>query len=183
MFKAEIQRYFNARILKLRIVFMMVLLFVAASLSRDFRNTNILILAFACALFMTSFRLWDDLADRTFDRQRQVVHYIFPESQVFYFQLLQWLMIVLCSALLFILCTLFDLLFFLFLQVAFIVMYKKTENQPKLRFFRVGFVLSKYPAWILLLADQPFQLRVISLAILVYLIPIIDESIPVAYEN
>lgn len=175
MFAAEGVRYLRERILQLRILFLWLLLFAAVSLNGVERLDQLPWLAFAAALFVFTFRLWDDLADLEYDRPRHPQRILVRSDNILYFQLFLWLLVAGLTGLVLAVAGNVRALAFLAMVAVLVVTYRVTGKRSSLRGVRVSLVLAKYPVFVLLFATKPGNPLVLLSAFGVYFLPLFDE--------
>lgn len=175
MFVTEVRCYLHERILKVRIGLLWLWLLACMSFAVTDPFSSLPWLATGSALFILAFRLWDDLADRDYDRQHYPGRCLTRTTKTIPFFTSLWLLLAALTLLLYSFEGIWRALAFLILIVAFFVIYRLTARQPKLRSLRVTLVLAKYPAFVLLLADYPGKSGALLVALVAYLPPLLDE--------
>lgn len=175
MFLSEAAHYLRERLLTVRILLLWLLLLAAIVLSSAERVVLLPGLAITSALFVLSFRLWDDLADLGYDRLHRPERSLLRSTDIRFFHAAQWFLIVVLTGLLLATTSHGQVVVFLCLVVFMWVMYRVTPNRPQLRPVRVGLVLAKYPALVMLLALEPGTLRALFAALGIYLLLVLYE--------
>jgi hypothetical protein len=132
-------------------------------------------LLLATCLFVLAFRLWDDLADLEFDRLHHPDRCLVRSADLRPFYAAQWLLLVSLAGFLMIFPQGGRILPFLGLVAAFLAIYRVTASRPRLRSMRTVLVLVKYPAFVFLLAHRPDDPATLLTALVVYLLPLLDE--------
>ena len=163
------------RILRPRIGLIWLLLLVCVLITAADPLTRLPWLAGGSALFVLSFRLWDDLADLEHDRRHHPGRHLTRTPDIHAFHTLLWLLITTLAGLLLWLEDKGRALAFVGLVAVFFVCYHATADHPRWRNLRVALVLTKYPAWVMLLAREPSHLVALLTAFGVYLPPLLDE--------
>jgi len=176
MIAASLARYFHERIIDVRIALLWVLLAVAASLDNLSRPLLLPWVAATCALFLVAFRLWDDVADVSHDRQSFPDRYLCRSKNVALFRTTHWFMVVATGGCIFLLTDLSRVVGYVVLVFALWVTYQTTTDQPRLRPVRLGVVLAKYPTLILLLAQSLNHPLPWAAAIVLYVMLVADEA-------
>lgn len=171
MFKTEAVSYLSERILTIRIglVWLMVLvglLLTAAQLPW---------LAVASAMFILAFRLWDDLADLAYDRRHHPQRCLVRSVNLKPFHVVQWTLLAGLAGMVQFLAGDTRTLIFLGLVMTFFAIYHVTKERSSLRSLREILVVAKYPAFILLLAPHPGDSFTLIVALVAYLLPLLDE--------
>jgi hypothetical protein len=176
MFTTEVHCYVMERLVQVRMGLIWLLVLAAVLLSVSDPLSRLPMLAITSALFILTFRLWDDLADLDHDRVHHPGRCLGRAEDLRPIHATLWLLIGGLAVLFFRLVDGQRALAFLCLVIAFLAMYGLTARRPALRSLRLSIVLTKYPACVLLLADAPGG-AVASLAALgVYLPPVLDEA-------
>lgn len=176
MFAAECVRYIKERFFQLRILFLWLLLFAAVSLNGAERLDQLPWLAFAGALFVFTFRLWDDVADLEYDRRHYPQRILVRSDNILYFQLFLWLLVAGLTGLVLAVAGNVRALAFLAMVAVLVVTYRVTGKRSSLRGVRVSLVLAKYPVFVLLFATKPGNPLVLLSAFGVYVLPLLDET-------
>jgi 4-hydroxybenzoate polyprenyltransferase len=172
MFATEAHEYLVERILKVRIGLLWLLLLAGALLAGGHPPAW---LALAGALFVLAFRLWDDLADREYDRGSLPQRCLVRSEAVQSFRALLGFLLAALAGLVLVIAGGRRALAFLGLVAVFLAMYRITGDRPGLRPLRVVLVLAKYPAFVLLLAQRPGEPIALWAALGVFLPPLLDE--------
>lgn len=175
MFATEAVCYLGERILKLRIVLVWLLVLSGVLITAADSLSRLLSLGTITALFVITFRLWDDLEDLDHDRGHHPDRCLSRAQDLQPFRVALWLLAVCLAGLLYLLIDAQRSLAYLVLLAIFYVMYRVTGKRPALRSLRVALVPAKYPAFVLLLAHAPGDHLVPLVALGVYLLPLLDE--------
>lgn len=167
--------YLSERALKMRVGLVWLLVLAAALFSVAEPLIRLPWLVVTSLLLVLAFRLWDDLADLEHDRLHHPRRCLVRTAQLRSFHVALWLMIAGLTILL--CCTVGGARAsaFIALLVAFLALYRATAMWRDLRPLRVSLVLAKYPAFVLLLSDDPGDRTTLVLALATYLLPLADE--------
>ena len=176
MYASDLAQYLRERILKVRIAVLWVLLTAAVSLNNVARPHLLPWIAAACALFLMAFRLWDDVADLEHDRQFHSDRHLCRSQNVAFFRATHWFLVVASGGFIFLLTDVSRAAGFWLLVVVLWATYGITSSRPRLRPLRMAVVLTKYPALILLLAQNLEQSLPWIAAIGIYVLLILDEA-------
>lgn len=171
----EAYAYLAERILQMRVLLMWLLVLTGAVLTASDPVTRWPWLAIISALFIVAFRLWDDLADLTYDRRHHPERRLVRSAHLQGFRAALWLLLIGLTALVFFVAGAGRALAFSLLLVAFVAIYVLTAARPDLRALRAALVPVKYPALVVLLAEMPGDRSVAAVALGLYLPPVIDE--------
>jgi 4-hydroxybenzoate polyprenyltransferase len=171
----EGREYLGERILKVRIVLLVLMLLTGVVVTRADAMANLHWLLLATCLFVLAFRLWDDLADLEFDRLHHPDRCLVRSADLRPFYAAQWLLLASLAGFLMIFPQGGRILPFLGLVAAFLAIYRVTASRPRLRSMRTVLVLVKYPAFVFLLAHRPDEPATLLTALVVYLLPLLDE--------
>lgn len=171
----EGHQYLGERILKVRIVLLVLMLLTGVVVTRADAMANLHWLLLATCLFVLAFRLWDDLADLEFDRLHHPDRCLVRSADLRPFYAAQWLLLASLAVFLLVFPQEGRILPFLGLVAAFLAIYRVTTGRPRLRSVRTALVLAKYPAFVLLLAHGPDEPATLLTALVVYLLPLLDE--------
>lgn len=172
MFVNEARRYLAERILSPRIGLLWLFLSACALPMAGAGRSWV---AAAAALFILAFRLWDDLADLEHDRLRHPGRVLLRTPDLRSFQVAQWALLALLALSLAGLAGGTRSALFLLLVAAFLANYRLSSGRPALRPMRAALVLAKYPAFILLTAEQPGAPLALGAAAAAYIVPLVDE--------
>lgn len=175
MFATEAACYLGERILRLRIVLVWLLVLSGVLLTAADPLSQLPVSGIMAALFVITFRIWDDLEDVDHDREHHPGRCLGRAQDLRPFRVALWLLVAGLAGLLFLFIDARRILPYLGLVVIFIVMYRVTGKRPALRSLRVALVPAKYPAFVLLLTHAPDDPLVPWVALGVYLLPLVDE--------
>ena len=128
-------------------------------------------LGLAGALFILGFRLWDDLADRAWDRRRHPHRVLARVRDPRRFRVLCALLLAAPAAPLALLAGWRGVAGHALLVVAFLVLYRVTGAGTRIR---AALVLAKYPAFVLL-AAAPAGPMALPAVLAAYSLPLLDE--------
>ncbi|MGD9147144.1 MAG: hypothetical protein PVI80_16375 [Anaerolineae bacterium] len=175
LFATEVVCYLKERILKLRIVLVWMLVLIGVLLTTAEPLSQFPAFGIQTALFIITFRLWDDLEDVDHDLVHHPERCLLRTQNLHQFQVTLWLLASISAGLLFVLTDAQRSLAYLGLYAFFFVMYQVTGKRPALRSARVALVPTKYPAFVLLFAHAPRDPMVVLAVLCVYLLPLLDE--------
>lgn len=131
--------------------------------------------ALLAALFILTFRLWDDLADLTHDRIHHSERLLVRAPSLRPFRVTKWALVAALAALLGVVAGSTQALVSLLLVAILSATYGITNGRPDLRPTRLALVLGKYPVFVLMLASDPGEPLVLMAAVAAYLPPLFDE--------
>ncbi|MCP3671448.1 MAG: hypothetical protein GY814_13660 [Gammaproteobacteria bacterium] len=171
MFATETVSYLSERILTIRVGLIWLMVLVCLLLTA----AQLPWLAVASAMFILAFRLWDDLADLTYDRQHHPLRCLVRSVNLKSFHVAQWTLLAGLAGMVQFIAGGTRALIFLGLVMAFFAIYSATTERLSLRSLRVILVVAKYPAFILLLSLRPGDSFVLIVALAAYLLPLLDE--------
>lgn len=173
MFAAEFRAYLGERMLTPRIGLLWLLLLVATGFTAARPLLYLPWLAPACALFILAFRLWDDLEDVETDRRRHPQRVLVRSRHLGGFRRIRGILLLLLVALVVGLAGVDRALAGMVLAGALVVVYRVTpaDTAP-----RAAWVVAKYPALVLILANSSDENAVLAAALAVYLLPLLDEG-------
>lgn len=176
MCAAELYDYLSSRILCARIALLWILLTAAtvATATEPLRRLPWEVLG--CALFITAFRLWDDVADLDFDRRHHPQRVLVRATSLICFRLALSAMGVLLIGLVTLLAGGVRALGLLLLVSAFWLLYRIDRAQALRRNWRSVLVLVKYPAFVLLLAADPAGVLTVLAASGVFMVLVLEEA-------
>lgn len=131
--------------------------------------------ALVAALFILTFRLWDDLADLDHDRIHHSERLLVRAPNLRPFRVAKWALLAALAALLGVVAGSAQALLPLVLMTILSATYGITDGRPALRPTRLALVLGKYPAFVLMMARDPGEPLVLMAAAAAYLPPLFDE--------
>jgi hypothetical protein len=172
----ELLAYARTRILRSRILLLWLLVLgasVAAGPSGG--AAGIAWLALASALLIAQFRLWDDLEDIAHDRSLHPDRTLVRSTDLTRFYALLGISIIAAVPLFAVFASKLQAVVYLALIVAFWLLYRMLRALALRRFPRSMLVLSKYPAFVLLLAIDPLRLWTAAVAMTLYLLLAVYE--------
>jgi hypothetical protein len=175
MFASDVRCYLKERVLRWRIGLVWLLVFVGVLVTTDEPVSRIPGLVLITALFILVFRLWDDLADLQHDREHHPDRCLCRVQNLRPFRISLWLSVTVLLGLLLMLADGKRALALLAVMATFALLYGLTTGRPDLRRLRIPLVLAKYPAFVLLLADDPGDDIALLVALGVYIPPLVDE--------
>ncbi|AHF00334.1 hypothetical protein [Thioalkalivibrio paradoxus] len=173
-FATDAAGYLRERILTPRIGLLWLLVF-AATAATVAEPRPWAWLAVAAAWFLLVFRLGDDLADLDFDRRYHPQRRLVRSRETSAFRLMLVFLVAGLVVLTAWVAGTVQALGLLLLVAALAGVYRWTQDRPELRPLRIALVLGKYPAWILLLADRPWQGLTLAAALAVFVPPALHE--------
>lgn len=168
--------YLSSRILCARIVLLWVLLTAATALTAAEPLLRLPWEVLGCALFITAFRLWDDLADLDFDRRHHPQRVLVRATSLTCFFLALWTMVTLLVGLVTLLAGGIRALGLLLLVSAFWFLYRIDRAQVLRRAWRRVLVLVKYPIFVLLLAADPTGVLTVLTVTGVFVVLVLEEA-------
>jgi hypothetical protein len=172
----ELLAYARGRILRGRILLLWLFVLgasVAAGPSGS--AASIAWLALASALLSAQFRLWDDLEDVAHDRSHHPGRTLVRSADLNRFHALLGVCIIAAVPLFAVFAGKFQAVAYLALIVAFWLLYRMLRGLALRRFARSMLVLTKYPAFVLLLAIDPWRLWTAAVAMTLYLLLAVYE--------
>lgn len=175
LFATDAYTYLRERIMQPRVVVMWLCVLTGILLTTIPPVTQWPWLAITSAMFILTFRLWDDLADLTYDQANYPDRCLVRSTHQQAFRALLWLLLIGLTTLIFFVAGSGRALVFIAILVAFLCIYTLPAMRPDLRVIRTALVLIKYPAIIVLLTDMPSDRIVPIVAIGLYLLPLTDE--------
>ena len=167
--------YFRERIWTVRVALIWLLVLASVLVTASNSLARLPWLFLSSALFIVGFRLWDDLADLEYDRQHHSARCLTRMVSPRPFQFTVWFLLSGLAGLLFMFEGSGSALLFFGVVLVFFLLYRVTANRPKLRALRVTLILAKYPAFVLLLSQDPNDKTTLLIALAIYLVPLLDE--------
>jgi hypothetical protein len=128
------------------------------------------------AVLIAQFRLWDDLADLPHDRVHALERVLVRSRRPGAFHVVLTASLALVAVALAALDGWTRALAYAALVAAAAALYRTTDSTGPRRWLRAQLVLAKYPAFVLLLAEDPASLRAIAAALLLYAVLGVHES-------
>ncbi len=168
--------YLSSRILCARIALLWILLTAATVLTAAEPLLRLPWEVLGCALFITAFRLWDDLADLDFDRRHHPQRVLVRATSLTCFCLTLWTMVALLVGLVTLLAGGVRALGLLLLVSAFWFLYRIDRAHALRRDWRRVLVLVKYPVFVLLLAADPASVLTVLTVIGVFVVLVLEEA-------
>jgi hypothetical protein len=172
----ELLDYARTRILRGRIVLLWLIVMCACLVAGPLGGAGRIVwLAAACALLIAQFRLWDDLEDVAHDTAHHPERTLVRSADRDRYYALLGVSIIVLVPLLGVFAGKFQAMAYLALVVGFGLVYRMVRAAAPRRFVRSMLVLAKYPAFVLLLASDPWRLWTVAVAMTLYLLLAVYE--------
>jgi hypothetical protein len=172
----ELLDYARTRILRGHIVLLWLIVLCACLAAGPLRGAGRIVwLAAACALLIAQFRLWDDLEDVAHDAARHPERTLVRSADRDRYYALLGVSIIVLVPLLGVFAGKFQVMAYLALVVGFGLVYRMVRAVAPRRFVRSMLVLAKYPAFVLLLASDPWRMWTVAVAMTLYLLLTVYE--------
>ena len=172
----ELLDYARTRILRGRIALLWLIVLCACLVAGPLGGAGRIVwLAAACALLIAQFRLWDDLEDVAHDAARHPERTLVRSADRDRYYALLGVSIIVLVPLLGVFAGKFQATAYLALVVGFGLVYRMVRAAPPRRFVRSMLVLAKYPAFVLLLAGDPWRMWTVAVAMTLYLLLAVYE--------
>jgi len=172
----ELLDYACSRIVRGRILLLWLLVAsacLAAGTAGD--ATHIARLALGSVLLIVQFRLWDDLEDIEHDRKRYPERTLVRGTKLTRFRAALGVSIAATVPLFAIFAGRYQAVAYLALVVGFWLLYRMIHALAVRRLVRSILVLAKYPAFVLLLATEPWRMWTAAVAMTLYLLLVVYE--------
>lgn len=176
VYAAELYDYLMSRILCARIALLWIGLTAATVVTATEPFRRLSWEGVGCALFITAFRLWDDLADLDFDRRHHPQRVLVMATSLTCFRVALWTMLTLLVGLVALPAGGVRALSLLLLVSAFWLLYRIDTAQALRRNWRSVLVLVKYPAFVLLLAADPTAILTVLTVSGVFVALVLEEA-------
>jgi hypothetical protein len=174
---AEMLDYIRTRIARGRIALLWLLVFGACIAAGPTASIAIIAwVALASALLIVQFRLWDDLEDVLHDRVHHPDRTLARSTDLTRFWRSLGISIIVAVPFFGVFSGKFHALAYLLLIVWLWLLYRLLRPSPAARVVRSMLVLAKYPAFVLLLAPEPWRVRTAAVAMTLYLVLAVYES-------
>ena len=172
----ELLDYARTRILRGRIVLLWLIVLCACLAAGPLRGAGRIVwLAAACALLIAQFRLWDDLEDVAHDTAHHPERTLVRSADRDRYHSLLGVSIIVLVPLLGVFAGKLQAMAYLALVVGFGLVYRMARAVSPRRFVRSMLVLAKYPAFVLLLAGDPWRMWTVAVAMTLYLLLAVYE--------
>jgi len=172
----ELLDYARTRILRGRIVLLWLIVLCACLAAGPVGGAGRIVwLAGACALLIAQFRLWDDLEDVAHDSAHHPERTLVRSADRDRFHALLGVSIIALVPLLGVFAGKFHAVVYLALVAGFGLLYRLVRALALRRFVRSMLVLTKYPAFVLLLAGDPWRMWTVAVAMTLYLVLAVYE--------
>lgn len=172
----ELLDYARTRILRGRIALLWLIVLCACLAAGPLGGAGRIVwLAAACALLIAQFRLWDDLEDVAHDTAHHPERTLVRSADRDRYYALLGVSIIVLMPLLAVFAGKFQAMAYLALIVGFGLVYRMLRALAPRRFVRSMLVLAKYPAFVLLLASDPWRLWTVAVAMTLYLLLAVYE--------
>lgn len=172
----ELLDYARTRILRGRIVLLWLIVLCACLVAGPLGGAGRIVwLAAACALLIAQFRLWDDLEDVAHDTAHHPERTLVRAADRDRYYAMLGVSIIVLMPLLAVFAGKFQAMAYLALVVGFWLMYRVVRALAPRRFVRSMLVLAKYPAFVLLLAGDPWRMWTVAVAMTLYLLLAVYE--------
>ncbi|MBE0619920.1 MAG: hypothetical protein IH605_04950 [Burkholderiales bacterium] len=168
---SELAAYLRTRIATPRIGLLWLVVVAAASTSGAMVEPDHgVFYAALLALLIAQFRLWDDLYDLAHDREHHAQRVLVRAAKLLPFRILLAVSFATGLGALVLVAEAERGIAYALLVAAFLTLYRVLKRRPATRLLRTQLVLLKYPAFILIVAPHPLQLRSLAAAMVLYLL-------------